>query len=813
MSGTSALEVCDKEEDPNQSLMRNMSSAIITGLRGKRFRSANECVMESEANVLRFLQKSPLSALIEFHCVLLELSCDGHERTSHSRLLNPDGTPMYPLDTTMLSSTPISEADPGSGTVWPSITTGVTLLLSDHTSKTVTSPKRSSDVMSTLSFETTDATVLSHIAEAKLGIKTLGVPNGHDCSDESALGQASDVPNIIQELEQFCETANERGLKCCLSAVAHLRTRLPRTARNASLRSNVISLASIWTTKEETPPQVQLELAPYGFHPSRPTVRLRITSLPSMSVTTQQDSKPRSITILSLYVDISPPRPDQHAGGSPILHTNSPLAEDILRVVETVYRVIDRLSNGVTFAEQASVPARLSEAIFRVLRTETCPGEVTKVVVQLEEAPVVEHPPLSTNSHPSVDSSTSAGLRTSIDPHVRAGNEPTGVTRTDGDSLTPPAVTPVETDWWAINGMSSMGPTQFKAALASVQPGVLQGTGGRGVSLLYYGGIVITAEPALKSLELHHAAGRSALKIQVNWSPVNAFGALGLSPERIENMCQMSAKDYAGRGFDTLRKLVDKLTASLPEQPHVHLFATIGLSSKSTASMAPYTMWGFAKVSISVSGSSSAKDLPVKFALPRVYGFAFPGRSAKHFVGISLRGWLPHRPDLPGTVDLDVAAATTIKATIDIAGPIFTALGSVALDDRLAGRIADALLHAESLFPHGIRPEGVDVRIGTAEGAKLNTGTASVSVASVTQSRSSNDPPSTTLPAGIDTFDLRAETAPTVTRSYQEEAEDANDATELPGEAVSQRETPPAGEWKEVIVPAGFKVHIPPILS
>ena len=337
-----------------------------------------------------------------------------------------------------------------------------------------------------------------HIAEAKLGIKTLGVPNGHDRSDESTLGRASDVPNIIQELEQFCETANERGLKCCLSAVAHLRTRLPRTARNASLRSNVISLASIWTTKEETPPQVQLELAPYGFHPSRPTVRLRITSLPSMSVTTQQDSKPRSITTRSLYVDISPPRPDQHAGGSPILHTNSPLAEDILRVVETVYRVIDRLSNGVTFAEQASVPARLSEAIFRVLRTDTYPGEVTKVVVQLDEAPVVEHPPLSTISHPTVDSSTSAGLRPNGDLQTNAGNLPRGIARTDGDSLTSTAVTPVETDWWASNGMSLMSPTQFKAALASVQPGHLEGIGGRGVSLLKSGEIAINAEPALK---------------------------------------------------------------------------------------------------------------------------------------------------------------------------------------------------------------------------------------------------------------------------------------------------------------------------
>ncbi|KAK1064349.1 trifunctional dihydropteroate synthetase [Friedmanniomyces endolithicus] len=810
MSETSGLEFCGKDEDPNQSLMRNMSSAIITGLRGKRFRSANECVMESEADVLRFLQKSPLSALIDFHCVLLELSCDGYERTSHSRLLNPDGTPMYPLDTTMLSSTPVSEADPGNGTGLPSITTGVTLLLSDHTSKTVTSPNRSSDVMSTLSFETIDATVLSHIAEAKLGVKTLGIPNGHDRSDESTLGRASDVPTIIQELEQFCETTNETGLKCCLSAVLHLRTRLPR-ARNPGLRSNVISFASICTTKGETPPQVQLVLAPYDLQPSRPTVHLRITSLPSMSVTTQQDSKPRSTTIRGLYVDICPPRPDQHAGGSPILHTNSPLAEDILRVVETVYRVIDRLSNGVTFAEQASVPARLSEAIFRVLRTETCPGEVMKVVVQLEEAPVVEHPPLSTNSRPSVDSSTSAGLRTSIDPHMRAGNVLTGVTRTDGDSLTPPAVTPVETDWWAINGMSSMGPTQFKAALASVQPGVLQGTGGRGVSLLHHGGIVITV--ALKFPELFDAAGLSALQIQVTWSPVSAFGALGFNAERIEDMCQMSAMNYAGRGFDTLRTLVDELIASLPEQPHVHLLARIGRSSNNTPSVAPYTTPRLARVSIAVSERSSAKDLPVKFMLPRIYGFVVPERPTECFVEVILTGRLPCRPDLTGTVDMDVAAANSVKAVIESAAPIFSALGSAALDDHLAGRIASSLLHAEAVFPHRIRPEGVDVRIGTAEGAAPSTGTASVSVARVIQSRSSNDPPPPSLPPGIDTFGLQAETIPTGSQSHQEEAEDANDSTEPPSEAVSQRETPPSREGEEVLVPAGFKVHIPPILS
>ncbi|TKA31885.1 hypothetical protein B0A54_14779 [Friedmanniomyces endolithicus] len=813
MSGTSALEVCDKEEDPNQSLMRNMSSAIITGLRGKRFRSANECVMESEANVLRFLQKSPLSALIEFHCVLLELSCDGYERTSHSRLLNPDGTPMYPLDTTMLSSTPVSEAESGSGTVLPSITTGVTLLLSDHTSKTVTSPNRSSDVMSTLSFETTDATVLYHIAEAKLGIKTLGVPNGHDRSDESTLGRASDVPNIIQELEQFCETANERGLKCCLSAVAHLRTRLPRTARNASLRSNVISLASIWTTKEETPPQVQLELAPYGFHPSRPTVRLRITSLPSMSVTTQQDSKPRSITTRSLYVDISPPRPDQHAGGSPILHTNSPLAEDILRVVETVYRVIDRLSNGVTFAEQASVPARLSEAIFRVLRTETCPGEVTKVVVQLDEAPVVEHPPLSTISHPTVDSSTSAGLRPNGDLQTNAGNLPRGIARTDGDSLTSTAVTPVETDWWASNGMSLMSPTQFKAALASVQPGHLEGIGGRGVSLLKSGEIAINAEPALKFPELLDAAGLSALKIQVTWSPVNAFGALGFNAERIEDMCQMSAKNYAGRGFDTLRTLVDELIGSLPQEPHVHLVALIGRSSNNTPSVAPYTTGGLAKVSIAASERSSTKDLPVKLMLPRVYGFVVPQRPTKSFVEVTLTGRLLYRPDLTGTVGIDVAAANSVKAVIESAAPIFSALGSAALDDHLAGRVANSLLHAEALFPHGIRLESVDVKIRTAEGAAPNAGTASVSEARVTRSRGSEGPPPPSLPPGIDNFDLQAETIPTGSQSHQEEAEDANDSTEPSGEAVSQRDTPPSGEWKEVIVPAGVKIRIPPILS
>ncbi|KAK0918207.1 trifunctional dihydropteroate synthetase [Friedmanniomyces endolithicus] len=811
-SGTSGLEVCGKEEDPNQSLMRNMSSAIITGLRGKRFRSANECVVESEANVLRFLQESPLSALIDFHCVLLELSCDGYERTSHSRLLNPDGTPMYPLDTTLLSSTPVSEADPRSGTVLPPTTTGVTLLLSDSTFETVTSPNRSSDVMSTLSFETTDATVLSHIVEAKLGVKTLGVPKGHDRSDENTLGRASDVSNIIRELEPFCETTNERGLKCCLSAVAHLRTRLPR-ARNASLRSNVISLVSIWTTKGETPPQVQLELAPYGFHPSRPTVRLRITSLPSMSVTTQQDSKPRSIAIHGLYVDVSPPTRDQDTGGSPVLHTNSPLAEDILRVAETAYRVIDRLSNGVTFAEQASVPARLSEAIFRVLRTDTYPGEVMKVVVQLEEAPVVEHLPLSTDSHPSVDSSTSAGLRTDIDPRTSAGNLPRGVTRTDRDPLTSPAVTPVETDWWASNGMSSMGPTQFSAALASVQPGLLQGTRGRGVLLLNQGGILITVDPALKFPELFDATGLSALQIQITWSPVSAFGALRFNAERIEDMCQMSAKNYAGRGFDTLRTLVDELIASLPEQPHVHLLARIGRSSNNTPSVAPYTTPRLARVSIAVSERSSAKDLPVKFMLPRIYGFVVPERPTKSFVEVILTGRLPYRPDLTGTVDMDVAAAHSVKAVTESAAPIFSALGSVALDDHLAGRIANSLLHAEAVFPHEIRPEGVDVRIGTAEGAAPSTGAASVFVARVIQSRSSNDPPPPSLPPGIDTFDLQAETIPTGSQSHQEEAEDANDSTEPPSEAVSQRETPPSREGEEVLVSAGFKVHIPPILS
>ncbi|KAK0293347.1 trifunctional dihydropteroate synthetase [Friedmanniomyces endolithicus] len=812
MSGTSALEVCDMEEDPNQSLMRNMSSAIITGLRGKRFRSAIECVMESEANVLSFLQKSPLSALIEFHCVLLELSCDGYERTSHSRLLNPDGMPMYPMDTTMLSSTSISEADPGSGTVLPSITTGMTLLLSDHTSKTVTSPDRSSDVMGTLSFDTTDATVLSHIAEASLGIKTLGVPNEHHRSDGSTLGRASDVPNIIQELEHFCETTNERGLKCCLSAVDHLRTRLPRAARNASLRSNVISLASIWTTKEETPPQVQLELAPYGFHPSRPTVRLRITSLPIMSVTTQQDSKPRSITIRGLYVDISPPRPDQHAGGSPILHTNLPLAEDILRVVETVYRVIDRLSNGVTFAEQASVPARLSEAIFRVLRTGTCPGEVMKVVVQLDEAPVVEHPPLSTN--PSVDSSASAGLRTDINPRASAGILPRGVTRTDGDSLTPPGVTPVEIDWWASNGMSPMDRPQFMAALASVQPGVLQGTGRRGVSLLYNGRIIINVDPALKFPELFDAAGLSALQIQVTWSPVSAFGALGFDAERIEDMCQMSAKNYAGRGFDTLRMLADELIASLPEQPHVHLHARIGRSSNNTPSVAPYTISRFSGLSIAVSERSSAKDLPVKIVLPRIYGFVVPERPTKSVVEVTLKGWLRDRPDLTGTVDMDVAAANSVKAVIESAAPIFSALGSAALDDHLAGRIANSLLHAEAVFPHQIRPEGVDVGIGIPGAwAALSTGSARVSLARDGQVQNLRDEPAPSLPAGTDTFHLQAETLPTGSQSHQKEAEDANDSTEPPGRAISQRETPSSGEWEEVTMPGGVRIRIPPILS
>jgi len=276
----------------------------------------------------------------------------------------------------------------------------------------------------------------------------------------------------------------------------------------------------------------------------------------------------------------------------------------------------------------------------------------------------------------------------------------------------------------------------------------------------------------------------------------------------------MSAKNYAGRGFDTLRMLADELIASLPEQPHVHLHARIGRSSNNTPSVAPYTIPRFSGLSIAVSERSSAKDLPVKIVLPRIYGFVVPERPTKSVVEVTLKGWLPYRPDLTGTVDMDVAAANSVKAVIESAAPIFSALGSAALDDHLAGRIANSLLHAEAVFPHQIRPEGVDVGIGIPGAwAALSTGSARVSLARDGQVQNLRDEPAPSLPAGTDTFHLQAETLPTGSQSHQKEAEDANDSTEPPGRAISQRETPSSGEWEEVTMPGGVRIRIPPILS
>ncbi|TKA67218.1 hypothetical protein B0A55_08781 [Friedmanniomyces simplex] len=458
-----------------------------------------------------------------------------------------------------------------------------------------------------MTFDQTNASVLSQTARARLGVDALGIPSEHAGNTSDPLADSLDA---VRELEQFCKTSNETGLKCCLSAAAHLRDRTP-TASNAPLRSNLVPLTSTWSVEGKPPPEAQVVFAPHDVHAAGPT--------------------------------------------------------DTLRIAETAYRVIDRLSKGVTFAEQASIPARLSEALFRVLRTDTYPGEVIKVAVQLEQAAAVETPPTSARKLP--------------------GDGP----RADVDLRTPPVETPAETDWWARHGMSTMSQTEFKAALASADPGVLQGTRNLGVTLLPSRAIIMHAKGWSNSSALFRKTGAVGFGHRVIWSEAGAFGALGFSPERVEHMIKAIASNSAGRGLDGLLTLAVELATSLPEQPQVQFYAKFSGTLRD-ASVAPNFLRNAMKVTITVNRNS--EEALVDLVLPEIHGFITPGRSGPRFVGICLKGSLNRQRDPSDIVDISMAAAKAVEAATEIAGPIFTTVKSAALDSHIAQKIAAALVQA-----------------------------------------------------------------------------------------------------------------------
>ncbi|KAK4967749.1 trifunctional dihydropteroate synthetase [Elasticomyces elasticus] len=705
---TSTSEQTVTRTDPIQSVVNRVLREIGTRVQARTFQSTHDLLAELEQIITHSLRTSGLATVLDSHGILLELVSDRRIRISHNRLLNPDGTPVKPLEFTI---TP--HARPTASRSEPAVTlsaplraeTRIGLNTTDSQDfRTSVSPNEHGPKASESSFAT-KATNLSVAASERLGITTLRAVFLHAATEDKTDMHARSS-SMVSEVERFCESSAESGLQCWLAVVQYLSNYFPK-ATATTLFSDHITIPSSWSNTTKRLKKVQISIAfPIATLVARSSLRLEITGFPEMRFKMLNVSSPCAVHVKRLHVDF-----DLATGGEAAEGPNHSLNQDLRQLAETSHRVIERLSKAMTFAEEASIPARLSEALLRVLRADTFAGEVVRVGVSLR--PVTDKFLL---------------------PDVEESPKDTQLA-----VAAPPAVaetTPAKPDWWIEHQLPTSSSLAFikalesMASLISTTPRTLQGTESGGVQLLRSGSISIYNQTTMKSTNLARLTGLPRYGYRVLWPKERTFGAIGISTGSIENLLEKSFSMDSVGGIDCLRIATARLATSLPGQPRVMLEVRGSLQPMNTSHGTAYDFDDVLKITTSINELAKndvgipTMNLDINF--PIIRGFASSDGTFNDLILINVRYTLKPHCEQPGVKNIVALVSDAAASIIRVVEPLFSTVDRGALDDSFASRVAAALSQRRTLSLDGEEPDHVEVKVGSRRGGTMFSGGARI---------------------------------------------------------------------------------------
>ncbi|KAK5686377.1 trifunctional dihydropteroate synthetase [Elasticomyces elasticus] len=699
---TSSSEQTVTKTDPIQSVVNRVLRETGTRVQARIFHSTHDLLAELEQIITQSLRTSGVATVLDLHGILLELVSDRRIRISHNRLLNPDGTPVKPLEFTITphARSTASRPEPAvtlSAPLRAETTIGLNTTDSQDLRTSVSpnehGPKASESSLATTSYK---ATNLSVAASKRLGITTLRAVLLHAATEDKTDLHAHSS-SMVSEVERFCESSAESGLQCWLATVQYLSNYFPNTTAT-SLFSDHITIPSSWSNTTKRSTKVEISIAfPIATLVARPPLRLDITGFPEMRFKMLNVSSPCAVHVTRLHVGFDLATGEEGAGGP-----NHSLNQDLRQLAETSHRVIERLSKAMTFAEEASIPARLSEALLRVLRANTDAGEVVRVAVFLR--PVTDNVLL-----PEVEDSPK-------NTQLVTGSPPTVV-----------ETTPAKPDWWTEHGLPTSSRLAFTEALEAVAPTtskrrILQGAGSGGVHLLISGSIMLFDITTLKSASLTRMTGMQHYRYRVIWSNQKTFDAIGTTTSSVENSLEKSFSMTPAGGIECLRIATTQLATILPGQPLVVLEVYGSLPLMDPSYGPAYKLTNVLLVTTSAGkDANDDADTPstnVKMNLPIIRGFACSDGTIENLVHIKVQHTLKSRCEQVSAKDIIGLAKNTIASVIRVVEPLFTTTDPDALDDSFARRIAAALLQRRTLCLDDKEPDQIVVKVGRSQACR-----------------------------------------------------------------------------------------------
>ncbi|KAK6399305.1 trifunctional dihydropteroate synthetase [Elasticomyces elasticus] len=711
---TSTSEQTVTRTDPLQSVVNRVLREIGIRVQARIFHSTHDLLAELEQIITQSLRTSGLANILDLHGILLELVSERRIRISHNRLLNPDGTPIKPWEFSITPHARSTASNPEpavtlSTALWADSTIGHNTT-DDQDLRTSVSPEEPGPKANDSSLLTThtNSTKLSVAASEKLGISTLRIVSKHADTEDRAEIRARAL-SMVREVESFCESSAESGLQCGLSALHHLSICFPND-ENTVLYSNRVTLTSFSSHTHKRPPSAGMSIALHRALVAQPSIGIEILDLCEMRFKLQNVQSPCAVGIRILRVDFGVRTglaTVEEQAGSP----KRSFDQELRRLAETSYRVIERLSKAMTFAEEASIPARLSEALLRVLRADTYPGDVVRVAVYLR--PVTDKFLL---------------------PDVEESPKDTQLA-----VAAPPAVadtTPAKPDWWIEHELPTSSSLAFTkalesmASLISTTPRTLQGTESGGVQLLRSGSIYIYNQTTMKSTNLARLTGLPRYGYRVLWPRERTFDAIGISTGSIENLLEKCFSMESVGGIDCLRITTAHLATSLPGQPRVMLEVRGSLQPMDTPHGTAYDFDDVLKITTSVNEKAKhdvgTPTMNVDINFPIIRGFASWDGTFNDLILINVRYTLKPHSEQPGVKNIVALVSDAAESIIRVVEPLFNTVDRGALDDSFASRVAAALSQRRTLSLDGEEPDHIEVKVGSRRGGSTFSGGARI---------------------------------------------------------------------------------------
>ncbi|KAK6390150.1 trifunctional dihydropteroate synthetase [Elasticomyces elasticus] len=695
---TSSSEQAGTKTDPIQSVVNRVLRETGTRVQARIFNSTHDLLSELEQIITQSLRTSGLATVLDLHGILLELVSDRRIRISHNRLLNPDGTPIKPLEFSITPHARSTASNPEPAVTLSAPLRAETTIGSNTTDdqdiRTSVSPNEPGTraIVSSLKTIKIKPTTLSVAASERLGITTLRAVLAYvDIEDKTEVHARSSY--MVPEIERFCESSAESGLPCWLAAVQYLSNRFSN-ATATTLFSDHITIPSSWSNTMKRSTNVLISIVfPATTSIARSPLRLDFTGFPEMRFKMRNVSSPCVVNVDRLHVEFDLATGEKGAGGP-----NHSMNQDLRQLAETSHRVIEQLSKAMTFAEEASIPARLSEALLRVLRADTYAGELVRVAVFLR---------------PVTDNVLLPGAEESPQDTQLAVASPPTVAETTSD-------TP---DWWTEHELPISSSVAFTEALESMTPMApsirfLQGTASGGVHLISSGSIILFNTATLKSASLKRMTGMQHYGYKVIWSSQRTYDAVEITTSSIENSLEKSFSMNSARGIDCLLIAATHLAEILPGQPRVVLEMRGSLPDQSYGPA--YRLSNVLSVNIRVNkeanNGADTRSTTVRIVLPIVRGFACSDGTIENLILIKVQHTLKSRSEQGSAKDIIELANNTIASIIHVVEPLFSTADPDALDDSFARTIAAALQHRRTLCLDANEPDHIDVKVGRGQG-------------------------------------------------------------------------------------------------